>query len=182
MQVFTNEEILELIPSESLQNYLKKINWQFSEKDKDILFRYLKQKEEPSFYDDYVPIPYPFRSGDLVKEIGKNEIGVISRYKDDEFFYKEFEHLNNYGCLDWSDTGITRIDFLGKDGKFYHTHISAIYLEAVEIHTDIAKDTAEAYYRTAILIASNFIRGTENSIEELQMCCNIYTKLIKKNK
>ena len=37
MQVFTNEEILELIPSESLQNYLKKINWQFSEKDKDIL-------------------------------------------------------------------------------------------------------------------------------------------------
>ena len=79
-------------------------------------------------------------------------------------------------------SSITRIDFLGKDGKFYHTHISAIYLEAVEIHTDIAKDTAEAYYRTAILIASNFIRGTENSIEELQMCCDTYTKLIKKNK
>ena len=89
MQVFTNEEILELIPSESLQNYLKKINWQFSEKDKDILFRYLKQKEGPSFYDDYVPIPYPFRSGDLVKEIGKNEIGVISRYTYNKTSYSQ---------------------------------------------------------------------------------------------
>ena len=172
----TNEQIIKLIPSKTIRDYLTKINWQFSERDKDILYRYLKLNEEPSFEDDYVPIPYPFRSGDIVQEIGKKELGVLSRYKDDEAFYEDFNRFKTYDCLDWTDTGCTRIDFLAENGKFYHTHINAIFLEYAEIPKGTAKDIPEAYYRTSIQIASNFIRGTENSIEDLQMCCETYAK------
>lgn len=174
--MISNEQTIELIPSKAVRDYLTKINWQFSERDKDILYRYLKLMEEPDYYADYVPIPYPFRSGDIVQEIGKEELGVLSRYKDDEAFFEDFNRFKTYDCLDWTDTGCTRIDFLAEDGKFYHTHINAIYLEYAEIPKGTAKDIPEAYYRTSIQIASNFIRGTENSIEDLQMVCEEYTK------
>lgn len=176
MNTITNEQIIELFPSKAVRDYLTKINWQFSERDKELLYRYLKLKEEPAYYDDYVPIPYPFRSGDIIKEIGKEELGIISRYKDDDSFYEEFNRMKTYDCLDWTDTGCTRIDFLSENGKFYHNHINAIYLEYAEIPTEIAKDTPEAYYRSCIRIASNLIRGTENSIEDLQMVCERYAK------
>ncbi len=180
--MISNAQIIELIPSKSVREYLTKINWQFSERDKDILYRYLKLNEEPSYEDDYVPIPYPFRSGDILQEIGKEEYGIMSRYKDDDSFYEDFNRLKTYDCLDWTDTGCTRIDFLSENGKFYHRHINAIYLDYAEVPRDTSKDIPETYYRTSIRIASNFIRGTENSIEDLQMVCEEYVKSLKKRK
>ena len=58
----TNEEAIALFPSKAVREYLTKINWQFSERDLDILYRYLVLKEEPSYRKDYVTIPFPFRS------------------------------------------------------------------------------------------------------------------------
>ena len=176
MEKITDEEVIELIPSKDVREYLKKINWKFSERDKELLYRYLKLNEEPAYYDDYVPVPYPFRSGDIIKEIGKDELGIMSRYKDDDSFYEDFNRLKTYDCLDWTDTGCTHIDFLSENGKFYHKHINAIYLEYAEIPMEVAKDIPEAYYRSCIRIASNLIRGTENSIEDLQMVCDEYAK------
>ena len=69
----TNEQIIGLFPSKAVREYLTKINWQFSERERDILYRYLELKEEPSYKNDYVTIPFPFRSGDLVYEIGNEK-------------------------------------------------------------------------------------------------------------
>lgn len=179
MTIYTNTETVKIIPSKAVREYLTKIDWQFSEHDREILYRYLVLNEEPRFYDDYVGIPYPFRSGDIVKEIGKEDLGIISRFKDDETFFKEFKKFNQYDCLDWTDTGFTRIDFLVRDGRFYHKHINAIYLEYADIPKEVAKDIPEAYYLSSIRIASNLVRGTENSIEDLQMVCEEYAKSMK---
>ncbi len=129
MENLTNDQAIELIPSKAVREYLKKINWQFSERDKELLYRYLELKEEPLCYDDYVPVPHPFRSGDIVKEIGKEESGIISRFKDDASFFKWFKEFNQYDPIDWSDTGFTSVDYLAEDGKFFIRHISAMYLE-----------------------------------------------------
>ena len=40
-KALTNELIIALFPSKSVREYLTKINWQFSERDREILYRYL---------------------------------------------------------------------------------------------------------------------------------------------
>ncbi len=174
--MITNEEAIALIPSKTVRDYLIKLNWEFKERDKDILYRYLGLKEKLVCYDDYVSVPYPFRSGDIVKEIGKEELGIISRFKDDTSFFNWFKEFNQYDPIDWSDTGFTDIDFLADNGRFYRRHISAIYLEYAEIPKEIIKDIPEGYYRTCIRIASEFIRGTENSMEDLHNCLEAYSR------
>ena len=175
-----NEYVISLIPSKAVRDYLTKLNWQFREREQEVLYRYLALKEEPKCYNDYVSIPHPFRSGDIVKEIGKEEFGIISCFKDDETFFNKLEEINKQ-CewYDWSDTGCSRIDFLSKNGRFYHKYTSTIYFEYAEIPTTVAKDIPEAYYRSSIIIASNFVRGTENSIVDLQMVCTEYVKTMK---
>ena len=45
----TNEEIIAMIPSKDVREYLLKINWQFSGHDRDILRRYLKPKNKKEY-------------------------------------------------------------------------------------------------------------------------------------
>lgn len=174
----TNEQVIGLFPSKAVREYLTKINWQFSERDRDILYRYLELKEEPSYKNDYVTIPFPFRSGDLVYEIGdEKHIGVFCSCKDDEDFFEIDKRTKNFS--DWIDAGSTRVEFLESDGKFSHQHPSAYNLEYAQLSDDPDKaiqTIKDNPYKHALQIASELIRGTNSSIECLQMYCEAYAE------
>lgn len=176
MNKMTNEQIIKLFPSKAVRDYLTKINWQFSERDRDILYRYLALKEEPSYENDYVTIPFPFRSGDLVYYIGEeNHIGVFCSCKDENDFFDLDKRTRDFS--DWIDSGSTRVEYLEPNGCFNHEHPHAFNLEYAQISEASAKDNP---YYSALLIASELIRGTNSSIECLQMYCEEYAKKRKK--
>ena len=183
IKTITNEQIIALFPSKAVRQYLTKINWQFSDRDREILYRYLALNEEPAYEADYVTIPFPFRSGDLVHVIGNEEqIGVFCSCKDDKDFeeWDKTIHEKLSDTADWSDSGITRVEFLYPDGRFSHEHPYCFDLEPVDFPKDSIKGDP---YKTALTIASELIRGTNNSIECLQMYCKEYAeKNVKSHK
>lgn len=183
IKTITNEQIIALFPSKAVRQYLTNINWQFSDRDREILYRYLALNEEPAYEADYVTIPFPFRSGDLVHVIGNEEqIGVFCSCKDDKDFEEWNKTINEKlsDTADWSDSGITRVEFLYPDGRFSHDHPYCFDLEPVDFPKDSIKGDP---YKTALTIASELIRGTNNSIECLQMYCKEYAeKNVKSHK
>ena len=183
IKTITNEQIIALFPSKAVRQYLTNINWQFSDRDREILYRYLALNEEPAYEADYVTIPFPFRSGDLVHVIGNEEqIGVFCSCKDDKDFEEWNKTINEKlsDTADWSDSGITRVEFLYPDGRFSHDHPYCFDLEPVDFSKDSIKGDP---YKTALTIASELIRGTNNSIECLQMYCKEYAeKNVKSHK
>ena len=166
----TIEQVIALFPSKAVRDYLTKINWQFTDRDREILYRYLYLEEEPAYENDYVTIPFPFRSGDLVYCIGEeNRVGVFCSCKDDEDFYGLDKRIKDFA--DWSDSCRVRVEFLQKNGRFSHEHPYAFDLEYAEIPKDSLKENP---YNQALTIASELIRGTDSSIECLQRCCEEY--------
>ena len=177
VRTITNEQIISLFPSKAVREYLTKINWQFSDHDREILYHYLALNEEPAYEGDYVTIPFPFRSGDLVHVIGNEEqIGVFCSCKDDKDFFEHDKRIKDFA--DWSDSGITRVEFLYPDGRFSHEHPYCFDLEPVDFSKDSIKGDP---YKTALTIASELIRGTNSSIECLQMYCKEYAEKNAKN-
>lgn len=183
LKTLTNEQIIALFPSKAEREYLAKINWQFSDRDREILYRYLALNEEPTYENDYVTIPFPFRSGDLVHVIGNEEqIGVFCSCKDDKDFFEHDKQIKDFA--DWIDAGSTRVEFLGSDGKFCHEHPYAYNLEYVQLPEDSDKTSQtikDNPYKNALQIASELIRGTNSSIECLQMYCKDYAEKNAKN-
>ena len=181
IKTITNEQIIALFPSKAVRDHLTKINWKFGDRDREIIYRYLALNEEPAYEGDYVTIPFPFRSGDLVHVIGNEEqIGVFCSCKDDKDFEEWNKTINEKlsDTADWSDSGITRVEFLYPDGRFSHDHPYCFDLEPV----DFPKDSINGDpYKTALTIASELIRGTNNSIEYLQMYCKEYAEKNAKN-
>ncbi len=174
-KALTNEQIIALFPSKAVREYLKKINWQFSERDREILYRYLALNEEPAYEADYVTIPFPFRSGDLVYVIGNEEqIGVFCSCKDDKDFFDLDARTKDFS--DWSDSGRTRVEFLYPNGRFSHEHPYCFDLEYAEIKPEEKRGQSKDPYKTALVIASELIRGTDSSIECLQMYCKEYAE------
>ena len=178
IKTITNEQIIALFPSKAVREYLTKINWQFSDRDREIIYRYLALNEEPAYESDYVTIPFPFRSGDLVHVIGnEQQIGVFCSCKDDKDFFEHDKRIKDFA--DWIDAGSTRVEFLGSYGKFSHEHPYAYNLEYAQLPEDSDKTSQtikDNPYQNALQIASELIRGTNSSIECLQRCCEEYEK------
>ncbi len=183
MKAITNEQIIALFPSKALRDYLIKSNWQFDDRDREILYRYLVLNEEPTYEHDYVTIPFPFRSGDLVYVIGEEDrIGVFCSCKDDKDFFELDARTKEFS--DWTDTGSTRVEFLEPDGKFCHEHPYAYNLEYASFQ-DVPIKTVQTIkdnsYKYALEIASELIHGTNSSIECLQMYCKDFAEKNTKN-
>ena len=178
IKTITNEQIIALFPSKAVRQYLTKINWQFSDRDREILYRYLALNEEPAYEADYVTIPFPFRSGDLVYCIGEeNRIGIFCNCKDDKDFFEHDKRIKDFA--DWIDAGSTRVEFLEKNGKFCHEHPYVYNLEFATLpkaSVNATRTVKENPYQSALEIASELIRGTNSSIECLQMYCKEYAE------
>ena len=110
VNTITNEQIIALFPSKAVREYLTKINWQFSDREREILYRYLYLDEEPQYENDYVTIPFPFRSGNLVYCIGEeNRVGVFCSCKNDEDFFELDNRIKDYS--DWIDAAAHELSF-----------------------------------------------------------------------
>lgn len=112
----------------------------------------------------------------------EKRIGVFCSCKDDKDFedWDKTIHEKLSDTADWSDSGITRVEFLYSNGRFSHEHPYCFDLEPVEFPKESIKGDP---YKTALTIASELIRGTNSSIECLQMYCKEYAeKNAKKHK
>lgn len=141
----TNEEIIAMIPSKDVREYLIRTGWQFSEHDRDILRRYLKPKNKADYesiwYDqNYISLPHPFRKGDIVAVYDKDRrkkpaIGIIWAPKSDEDFWNFDKRTKNdlKGFVDFTDV-CTTVDFLSpEDGFFRHGHPNPVWIEYAEL-------------------------------------------------
>ena len=182
----TNEEIIEMIPSKDVREYLLKTGWQFSEHDRDILRRYLKPKNKADyesvwFDQNYITLPHPFRKGDIVAVYDKNRrkkpsIGIVYAPKSDETFWnfdkRSKTELKNF--LDFSDV-CTTVEFLcPEDGTFRHAHPNPVWIEYAEIEDDSPKTL---YLKSA----ARLMKG-DGSLEETEYCRLDYVANTKKRR
>lgn len=183
----TNEETVAMIPSKAVREYLLRINWQFSERDRDILRRYLKpknKKEYAALLDDtgnYITLPHPFRKGDIVAVYNKNRrkkpsIGIVYAPKSDEAF-RDFDKRSKTelkNLLDFTDV-CTTVEFLcPEDGSFRHAHPNPVRIEYAELEDETPKTL---YLKSA----ARLMKG-DGSLEETEYCRLDYVADTKKRR
>ena len=186
----TNEEIIKMIPSKAVREYLEKTGHQFSERDRYLLWLCLEpgkkeMSEELWEKGRYVSVPHPFRKGDIVvcygfcpvfanprEHAGKYEIGIMQSFADDEdwAYWDNDVKTRLKSITDFSDVATT-VEFLYLDGTFSHRHPNPMELEfACDVEGALPEDIPKTDY---LEVASDLMRG-EGSIELLQMYCDKY--------
>ena len=139
---------------------------------------------EPDFGRDgfniaYIDMPYPFRQGDVVRDVRDHQLGVVHGYKNDEEKREEYEKIKD--IVDCSDYQVTVENYYynWRSDSFHwrHSHISPLYLEYANIdRNSIESDSEEA----VILAASDLVKG-ESVIWGLQYTEEMYQKRVKNN-
>ena len=185
-KVPTNEEIIAMIPSKTVREYLTKIKWQFSEHDRDILRCYLapKNEEDELKLDEkgsYITLPHPFRKGDIVVVCDKSwknwkpELGIMWGPESDEDFWNFDERAKTKlkDMVDFSDVSTT-VDFLEEDGFFNHGHPNPVWIEYAELD----KDSPEAEF----LESAVKLQKGEGSLEESDWFRRKYIESVKEKR
>lgn len=132
----------------------------------------IKGFEESStdFTYNFVEIPYPFRRGDLVKDINTNKIYVVTFPKDDAD-YNEMVENNKQLDLSAFDIGIY-IEKLDKN-RFTKSYVFPTQLEFVDLDEIENIDEAEKDYLNSI---SRLLKG-EESLEMFSLIEKDYLRL-----
>ena len=182
----TNEEIIGMIPSKDVREYLIKTGWQFSEYERDILRRYLKPKNKADYesvwYDrNYITLPHPFRKGDIVAVYSKDRrkkpsIGIMWAPKSDEDFWIFDKRTKNElkGFVDFTDV-CTTVDFLSpENGFFSHGHPNPVWIEYAELD--------ENSPQTRFLRSAVKLQNGNGSLEETDELRWEYVTSIRKRK
>lgn len=181
----SNEEIIKMIPSKAVREYLQKIGHQFSERDRYLLWLYLDPKKEDESEElwekgRYVSVPHPFRRGDIVvcyascpaftnsgDHKGKYEIGIMQSFADADA-WTEWDNVVKTrlkSVTDFSDVSTT-VEFLYPDGSFSHEHPNPMELEfARDVEGALPEDTPKTDF---LEVASDLMKG-DGSIELFQM-------------
>ena len=115
--------------------------------------------EEKTFHTSYIPIPYPFRQGDVVRILcDNNRLGVVHGCKTDEEIEQEYEKHKDY--YDYSDYQVVVESYYydSTDDTFGwgHQHISPLNLEFVDIDPKTTTDGSE---EDLLLEASYLVKG-----------------------
>ncbi len=181
----SNEEIIKMIPSKAVREYLQKIGHQFSERDRYLLWLYLDPKKEGEREElwekgRYVSVPHPFRRGDIVvcydscpaftnsgEHKGKYEIGIMQSFADADAWTEWDNAVKTRlkSVTDFSDVSTT-VEFLYPDGSFSHEHPNPMELEfARDVEGALPEDSPKTDY---LEVASDLIKG-DGSIELFQM-------------
>ncbi|MCR5290066.1 MAG: hypothetical protein K6E51_08765 [Treponema sp.] len=183
-EIPSNEQIIAMIPSKAVREYLVKIGHVFSERDCELLRRYLAPKNEDEFdslYSKgrYVSIPYPFRRGDIVVAYGVSSmmaskahdgeysIGIMRSFTDDKDWHEWDTEVKErlIDFCDFSDVS-TAVEFLQDDGSFSHEHPNPLALEfASDVQGALPKDTL----RTKHLEACAELLTGKGSLELYEM-------------
>ena len=153
----TNDEIIALIPSKAVRDYLVKIGHEFSERDRELLCR---RGDIVAAYG-YAPVFSPH------KHEVEYSLGVMRSFYDDAAWQDWDTDVKTRLCdlTDFSDVSTT-VEFLQDDGSFSHNHPNPMELEfASDVQGALPKDSL----RTTLLeVASELLSG-EGSIELYEM-------------
>ena len=175
----SNDEIISLIPSKAVREYLIKNGHVFCERDRELLRRYLKPQDDDEFnsiYEmgRYVSLPHPFRRGDIVAFVHNKDkwgdsydLGIMRSFDDDNAWTSWDSDVQKRlkDITDFSDVATT-VEFLMEDGIFSHNHPNPMELEFAK---DIPGLLLEDSLRTSYLqVASDLIKG-EGSLELYEM-------------
>ncbi|MBR1721877.1 MAG: hypothetical protein IJ727_05255 [Treponema sp.] len=181
----TNQEIISLIPSKAVREYLTKTGHKFSERERFILKCYLapeNDEEMNSVWEKgrYVSLPHPFRRGDIVAAFGYAEnhegsdydLGIMTSFKDDKAWQDWDRDIRTRipHITDFSDLATT-VEFLQEDGSFSHNHPNPMELEFAEY---IPGALPEEDLRTKFLTASSDLLKGQGSIEYYEMLKESY--------
>ena len=162
----SNEEIIKMIPSKAVREYLLKIGHQFSERDRYLLWLYLdpsKKEISDELWEKgrYVSLPHPFRRGDIVACYGYCPVLTNPREHKGEYvmgIMRSFANDEDWAA--WDNDVKTRLK-------------SFTELEfARDIEGALIEDSPKTDY---LEVASDLMKG-EGSIELLQMYCKKYKK------
>ncbi|HHU17129.1 MAG TPA: hypothetical protein GXZ70_02720 [Clostridiales bacterium] len=94
------------------------------------------------FEHAYIDIPYPFRTGDIVRVVDSEssvEFGIVTCERTEVEYQAKREKLNNLnlnGVVDFTDCAVT-VNFINKNGNFNHDHINPLRLEYAKVSDDI---------------------------------------------
>ncbi len=121
------------------------------------------------FEDKFIPMPFPFEKGDIVKYIPTGEYAVVSSSQDDWKWL--LGKIGNGFDADYIETSITVV-FLDKKGYWSHEHISPLYFEI-----DTPEVTNENILLCEALKAlSEYWRGDLGKEEVVLRTCKEYAK------
>ena len=96
-----------------------------------------KDYEYPTFFDKFVNYPFPFKPGDIVRDIHTNRVGIVGGSPDDAIF-KEKSKFNKLEMGDntfFNENGIT-VNFVSlQDEHFYSEElVCPLKLEYYSVH------------------------------------------------
>ena len=179
IETIVNRDEYEDIEDEYIKS---EVGWMNFDEKGNICNCYCMDISEPDFGKEgfniaYIDMPYPFRQGDIVKDVRDHRLGIIHGYKTDEEIKKEYERLKN--IIDCSDYQVTVENYFynWKSDSFYwgHSHISPLYLEYANIdRNSIESDSKEA----VMLAASDLVKG-ESVLWALQYTEEMYQKRVR---
>lgn len=105
--------------------------------------------DKTRFENAYVELPHFFRTGDLVRAAGMDDIGIVLEEP------KSMSH-------DYSDCSI-RVEYIGEDGKFVHDHVPLTALEHADLeYSDPKKE---------VLKSAQLLLQGKGSFQTLQKKC-----------
>lgn len=126
-------------------------------------------EDRARFELSYMDIPYPFRTGDIVRVIGSDKIGVVmgprseTEYQD---WREKFNKMKTDGSIDYRDCAVT-VDFIDDTGKFSHSHPMPIWLEYAELSDDNPRKEALECARD-LLIGNGSFESFQRACEEMR--------------
>lgn len=130
----------------------------------------LDEDDEERFEDAYVDLPYPFRTGDLVREVGSDEIGVVQSERTDEeyeLFRTKAEKMRQEGYFNSYGDASIPIEYPDENGNFGHSHVLVANIEyAVPDENDPKREVLE--YASLMLKKRCYIQEFQMVCEELQ--------------
>jgi hypothetical protein len=110
-------------------------------KNQECTYLYCSDVKEPGegcrksrFEDAYIDIPYPFKNGDRVHEIGNDLIGVVYD-KGYENTRDSRKKLQAEGFIDYSDCTLV-VNYPDENVEYVHDHVRITRLEYAELSED----------------------------------------------
>ena len=126
----------------------------------------LDEYDEERFEDTYVDLTYPFRTGDLVREVGSDEIGVVQSQRTDEeyeLFRKRAEEMRQEGHFNSYGDASIPVEYPDKNGNFGHSHVLIANIEyAIPDENDPKRE---------VLTYASLMLKDRCYIQEFQMEC-----------
>lgn len=97
------------------------------------------------FENKYIFVPHPFQSGDIVRIIPTDQIGIVASCRGWEAEEAYIRQIQNRGCLmDSSDIQI-KVNILREDGRFEHGHYHPFLMEYADLKINNAHNQLLKY-------------------------------------